>query len=109
MSFYANYIKEREGFEMVETDRGFATYRILGEEVYIRDIYVHSDFRQTGEASRIADMIAEIAKLQGCKHMAGTVCPSAKGSTESLKVLLGYGFKLFKSQDDFIIFKKELV
>jgi ribosomal protein S18 acetylase RimI-like enzyme len=107
MNLWAKYIKEREGYDSLETEHGFATYIISGEDCYIRDIYVDPDFRQTGIASDMADEITKIAKASGCKRLLGSVCPNANGVTTSMKVLLSYGFE-FLGVKDLIYFKKEI-
>ncbi len=38
--------------------------------------------------------------------MLGSVVPSAKGSADSMKVLLSYGMVPFSSTNDFVLFKK---
>ncbi len=108
-SLFAQYIKERENKEIIESDIGFATYYFVDKNCYIQDIFVKSDFRKSGEASRLADEISKIAKENGCTKLYGSVVPSAKGSTESLHVLLHYGFKLNSSINNFIAMEKELV
>jgi len=107
---YGDYIREHRGDEIVENEKGFATYRFLneGKTVYIVDIYVHPDFRNSKAASSLADTIVEAAKLQGCVELLGTVVPSAKNSTASLKVLLGYGMSLHSSSNDLIVFRKDI-
>ncbi len=109
MSLFSEYIKERGGKEIVESDKGFATYYYVNDGCYIEDIYVKEEFRKSGEASRLANEISEIAKSKGYKMLYGTVCPSANGSTSSLKVLLAYGFSLDSSMNNLIVMKKELV
>ena len=109
MSLYGDYIKEHRGDEIVETADGFATYRFLNDkQVYIVDIYVKPEARQTSAASDMADTIVLAAKLRGCTELLGTVVPSAQGSTISLKVLLGYKMTLQSSSNDLIIFKKDI-
>lgn len=108
MQQLANYFKEREGVESLITERGFATYLINGDECYIRDLYVHRDFRHQGVASGIADKISKIAKDSGCKYLTGSVMPSANGSTESAEVLIAYGFRLHSSMNNGILFRKDL-
>jgi len=114
MSFYADYIRERTTDEIIETEVGFVTYRFLTDmnleikQVYIIDIYVHPDFRQEGRASALADDVVAKAKQRGCTELLGSVVPSNKGSTASLKVLLGYGMRLKSSANDFIVFTKEI-
>jgi len=107
-SNYSLYLKERENREIFEDEKGFATYSFSEDSCYIQDIFVKEEHRKEGIASYYADKISEIAREKGCKYLTGSVCPMAHGSTESLKVLLGYGFKLESSINNFIFFKKEL-
>lgn len=112
MSMYADYLKEKTSDLIIETEQGFATYRYIEfyghQAVYIIDIYVHPDFRQTNVASAIADNIVKEARAQGCTKLIGSVVPSNKNSTTSLKVLLGYGMTLESASNDFIFFKKDI-
>lgn len=108
-SLYADYLLERTHDLILETSEGFATYRFLNEkQVYIIDIFVLPVFRKSRIASHIADEIVKIAKEKGCTELIGTVCPSAKGSNASLRVLWGYGFVLDSADKDLIIMKKEI-
>jgi predicted GNAT family acetyltransferase len=108
MSIYADYIREREGFSTIEVENGFATYRVQGEEIYLRDIYVQPSARKGGLASRMADQVAEAGREAGCSRMVGTCCPSTNGSTESMAAMLAYGFKLHSASNDLIVIVKEL-
>lgn len=110
MSMYADYLREKTDDLILETDKGFATYRYIeeGKAVYIIDIYIHPDFRQDGIAAGLADTIVEEAKRKGCTRLMGSVVPSNKGSTTSLKILLGYGMLLHSSGADFIVFRKDI-
>jgi ribosomal protein S18 acetylase RimI-like enzyme len=120
MKMYADYIKERTGRESTFSDNGFATYMFFDPKpadgpspaveggCYIEDIYVDPAFRQSGQATQMADAIVAIAQAKGYKTLYGTVAPAAKGSTASLKVLLAYGFKLWKSDQNLIWFVKDI-
>jgi ribosomal protein S18 acetylase RimI-like enzyme len=105
---YAYYLKEREEFETLEKTNGFAVYKLMGDTVYIRDIYVVPKERKSNLATEMANEIARAAKARGVKKMMGTVCPRDKNATENLKVLLAYGMKLFSSDENLICFMKEL-
>lgn len=111
-SMYAKYIEEKTTDQILETDRGFATYRYIDHEgiksVYIIDIYVLPECRQQGFASYMTEIIAKKSASDGCKQMFGTVMPSSKGSTLSLKAQLGNGFELSSSAQDAIILRKEI-
>jgi predicted GNAT family acetyltransferase len=108
LSLYGQYVIEREGMEIIETEISFVTYYFVEKECYIKDVFVKEEHRKTGEATRLGDEVAKIAKSKGCTKLYGTVCPTAKGSTESLKFLLSYGFKLDSSVANFIALVKEL-
>lgn len=109
MSTFGEYIKEREGKEIIEDERGFATYLFQENgSCYIESIYVRPDFRKTGVAAEMADKIVEIAKKRGAKELLGSVSPSTKGSTASVRVLLAYGFSLDSSANNFILFRKDI-
>ncbi len=79
-----------------------------GKTVYIVDIFVEKGARGDKIASEMADQIGKEAKAKGCMTMIGSVVPSMKNSTISLKVLLGYGMVLDSASNDFIIFRKDL-
>lgn len=107
MSLYAAYIAEKTNKSILETDIGFVTYGFPDPNtVYIEDIYIDKAHRKSKEASRLADQVADIAREKGCTKMLGSVIPSTKNSTDSIKVLIAYGMKLESSAVDFILFSK---
>jgi ribosomal protein S18 acetylase RimI-like enzyme len=108
MHHLAAYLKERENFDAIVVEHGFASFCINGEECYIKDIWVHPDFRNSHLAAGMANIIAENAEKAGCKYLTGSVMPSANNSTESVKVLLAYGFKVHSAINNGIIFRKDL-
>ncbi len=108
MQQLAKYLKERENFDSLIRDEGFAEYKINGEECYIRSIWVEKDFRKKGIASDMADDISRIAIGQGCKYLTGTVDVTANGAHESMLVLLAYGFRLHSAVNYGLFFRKSL-
>ena len=108
MSLYGDYIKAREGREIIEDEDGFATYKIFGEECYIADVYVRPESRKNLKSWKYIDQIREIAREKGCKCLTTTVVPVLEGSTFSTMAILQYGFRLHSSKENMIIFVKEL-
>lgn len=110
MSLYADYLKEITDDEIIESELGFVTYRHLPDQsaTYIIDIYVIPEARLLGKAAKFADDVSKIAKAKGFKKVIGTVVPSKKHSTESLKALVGYGMMLKSAGQDFIILEKDI-
>lgn len=108
MSLFADYIKELHNKEIIEDNRGFATYFFIEQGVYIEDIFVKPEHRHEGVASVYADQIAKIAKEKGISKMFGSVVASRHSSTSSLKVLLSYGFRLESAHNNTIIMVKDI-
>lgn len=108
-SLYGMYLEEREDKQIVETDKGFATYMLLpNKECYLQDLYVKPEYRKSGYATEMADTIVEIAKENGCKTLIGSVCSSDKNATRNMKVLLAYGMQIYKTTDIMIFLKKKI-
>ena len=108
MQHIASYFKEREGFDCLVTEEGFAAYKILGEECYIRDIFIQPDYRKRGYAAVLADTITHIAKRKGCKYLSGSVSTAVNDPTTSTKVLIAYGFKIVSAIQGGIWFRKDI-
>lgn len=108
-SHYAKYIEEKTVKSIIETDDGFVTYGFPDPNtVYIEDVYIIPERRQSHLATELADKVLSIAKERGCTRMLGSVIPSNKNSTVSLKVLIAYGMELQSSSNDFILFSRSI-
>lgn len=113
MSHYGEYIKERLGKLIIESDKGFASYYFTqhpkyGDVVYVEDIFVAREFRRTKAGTEMADFICDAAKGRGVKVLLGSVNPLANGSTESMKALFAYGMKLDCIHNDLVYLVKDL-
>lgn len=107
-SLYGKYIKELSDKEIIEDERGFATFNFIDDGCYVQDIYVDKEYRNSGVATEMLDKITIIAKEKGCKKLIGTTIPSLKDSTSSLKAAFSYGFKLDSSRQNLIVYIKDL-
>lgn len=113
MSLYAEYIKEREGKDIIEDEKGFATYLYtpIRNEIYIVDVYVRPEYRRQGVARDYVDTIINIAKEKNCEYLITSVDlrnPDWKSSTTGL---LNTGWKFYANDPMdqlFKFFKKEL-
>lgn len=110
MSLYADYLAEMGDDKIIESPSGWITYRYLneGRSVYILDVYVVPEERRKGGATSLADLVVEEAKSKGCSELLGTIKPSYKGSTISMKLQLAYGFSLFSALNDAIVLRKDI-
>jgi hypothetical protein len=111
LSLFGQYIREREGKLIVESEVGFATYMFWPDQkaCYIEDIFVLPEFRRSHQASLFADQIAIEAKNAGMQWLVGSVKATLPSSTASVKVLLGYGMQVDSAENGVIWFKKEIV
>jgi GNAT superfamily N-acetyltransferase len=108
MTLYAAFIKERENFDSVEEEYGFATYQIRGNLVYLRDVYVIPKERQKGYASLLSDRVAEISKKQGCPKNFTTVACLDPNEGLNIQIVTLYGFKFTQTNGQLSYFEKEL-
>ena len=105
---YLDYILEREGKLSIKSDKGFIVYGIYNQIVFVHDFYVMPEHRMSGEGFRLADMVVEVGRKNGCKVLQGHVIPSSKGSTEAMKVQLAYGMRIESAFNDCIVMSKEI-
>lgn len=108
LSLYAEYIKERQGSDILETKYGFATFNLLGQECYVQDVYVVPEYRKSGVCKALIENIEVIANTNKCQYLTTSVSPVAKNSTDSIKICLRLGFQLFRSDSSLIYFMKRL-
>lgn len=107
-SLFARYKKERENAIVVEDEFGFASAKVVEDGLYIDEIYVIPEKRKEGIASKYADRLEEVAVELDYKKLYGSVCIDANKATDSLKVLLAYGFSLHHLSDNMIYLYKEI-
>lgn len=108
-SLYAQYIKEREGKEIIESDEGFATYQFFDNgECYLQDLYVIPEKRKSGLATDMADQVVRKAIEKGCDTLLGSVCVDANDPTRNMKVFLAYGMQVSKIVGNMIFLRKKI-
>jgi ribosomal protein S18 acetylase RimI-like enzyme len=110
MSLYGNYIKEREDKDIVESDKGFATFLVLNNgECYLQDLYVVPEYRKSGLAIDMTNEVVRIAKERGCNRLVGSVCVDDKFATHNMRIFLKYGMEIYKNSGTIIFLKKEIL
>lgn len=108
MSLYANYLKERQELECIETADGFISYKISKPECFINDTYVRPERRKNNIARELCDMVTTVAKKAGCEYLTLSVCPSSNGAHVSMLAALSYDMKLYKADKDLVYFIKRI-
>ena len=108
MSLFAEYKAEREGITVLETDGGFATFKVLDTRIYLQDIFVSKDKRRDGIATALTDQVVAIGISRGCRILLGTIDVRAAGATESMQASLNYGMRLLKVDGNVIWLEKDI-
>jgi ribosomal protein S18 acetylase RimI-like enzyme len=93
-NLYAEYLKEKSDIEYLQfEDKAFCTYIEQVECLYLIDIYVKPEYRKSKVASKLADVVVEIARAKGKKFILGAVEKDSKAEATNQKVLESYGFR----------------
>ena len=108
MSLYADYLKELWGKEAIEREYGFVTYLINGSECFTDTLYIRPEERRKGHCHKLLDEVTDIAKKRGCTHMTSMTSQAVEGWRGRATVILKYGFKIHKLDNEKIYFVKEL-
>lgn len=108
MSPFAEYNKERFGFETIEREGGFIVYDIKPPNASIEDFYVPGNKRGTRLAKSLADEVFVNARERGCTIMWAKVTPGVNGAEHAMRTNLHYGFKLVCTNGTDVILNKEI-
>lgn len=102
-TLYCDYIKEREGFDLMETTQYFVTYKVRNNELFIGHMYVDPNYRQSGFAREMTRKLVSKAKEYGCQAVVGTVDLRAGDPNNTLMAALNIGFKIYQANNDVIV------
>lgn len=105
---YVQYVEEREGACFIEHKHGFLIYKVAPDHVYLQDIFVVKEERNSGLAKRLFWEFVGTMRSYGYTKIIGSVVPSAPGSTLMLKSMQELGFNLLSSSQDMIYLVKEI-
>jgi len=89
---YARYIKEREGFEILETQFSFVCYKIKNNECFISHCYTSNDHRKSRSMSRLLFDLMDIAQNRGCDRITASIDLRDSNASLTLLAALKFGF-----------------
>lgn len=108
MSLYAEYIKEREGKEYVETEFGFFVYEIYKPYIYLSDVYIKPEMRKLGKCKEVVELVRQIGIENNCDKILTTYCIDDPNKERSRKVIELCGFTYLKTNNTMIWFEKDI-
>lgn len=108
MKLYADYLKEREGMNLIVSEAGFISYCVLDSQLFIGDLYVDQAARRSGEGKALIKEVEKIALESGCSFIFGIVRMTALQANEVLKIFLLNGAEVFKVEGQNIFVRREI-
>lgn len=107
-SLYEKYMHERQGAFVLRKPDAFITYKILGPECFIVDMFIEKESRSTGRFKQYLDELSEIALGKSCQIITANIHLADPGANHSLRSALKYGFKVSQSGANVLLISKEL-
>lgn len=107
-SLYSQYVKEREGLEVLENSKSFAVYCVHRDNMFIKDFFVKKEFRQQGIGSDLLKKLFKIALDSDLKSVICQVDLKANGANHSLCKLLNRGFEVFNAEMGVLTLRRKL-
>jgi N-acetylglutamate synthase-like GNAT family acetyltransferase len=107
---YRDYVKEKESLETLQTDVGFAAYRIcpITKIMDIGDFYIKPECRTGLESTRLFNKVKEVAKDKGVNRITCCVVTTHQNPEQSLYVVVRHKFKISHVHDGVIYFYQNI-
>lgn len=97
MSLWSSYLNECGLIEIIEEDHGFIMFYAEGECLFINDMYVIPEKRQSGYGTSLVERAIAWGRDQGCTYVTTTIHSRSKCASEALKGALAIGFRVATS------------
>ena len=101
---YAEYIKERENLELIQSEYGFISYRFEKDHLFIANIFVTKDKRKSGEAKKLVE---ELYTINNKNKIICAVCTEANNWQESKRFIEYMGYRELYREYTLIFMIKE--
>ena len=108
MDKYEQYIKERSGLSLYEDNDGFFTYQIQDNNMFIQDLFVAKQARNSGVGRRYSETIDKIANENDCRTITCNICVRANNYMDSFNFIKKMGYQVFKNEYTLVYLIKEL-
>jgi GNAT superfamily N-acetyltransferase len=107
-SLYWEYIKEREGLEVLQVEDGFILYAKLDKQWYITDFFVRPEARNKGVGQYLWHTFCAMAKEAGASSVAGTLRKNMPFLQDNLSKFVAKGGVVIVSEteNDIDLFKE---
>lgn len=104
---YAKYLAEKEGKLTLElAEKGFVTYKVVGEICHVCILFVAVKHRRGDVARELMSALKKVVQYQ-CKAFTAAVCTKQQNTSETLRVVLQYGFEVVDAKDGDVLLYKD--
>ena len=107
MSLYAQCMKERYGYEVIETEFGFITYRIDGTNCTSTEIFVRKECRGI-LWKQLWNELVERCRSLGVTKIFGFIDTQKEDPSSRLVAYVRYGAKVVEAKDNVIVLEWEI-
>lgn len=107
-SLYSLYLQEKEGKDTLEIpETGFITYKIINRVCHICIIYVTPLKRNAKNARDLVKAVIE-KHGKGCESLTAVCNTSQMNTSNTMKILLHFGFEIIGTEGNDILLYKDL-
>ncbi len=104
---YTMYLQEKEGKQTLEIkDKGFVTYKIVGEVCHVCILFVDRNYRRGAVARDLMNTLKYMVKGT-CRAFTASVNTRQYDTSNTLKIILQYGFEVVDAKDGDILLYKD--
>lgn len=107
-TLFAKYLSEREGKQIIEDERGFIVYKIVGEECYLAEGFVSEEARGSSAASDLFRHLLAAAQAEGCKAITANIHLIDPGAMRTLAAALKRGFRVASANNNVLLIIREV-
>jgi len=105
------YIAEEFDRKVIKSQHGFVSYKIIGKEFLIGDMFVERMKRSEGLGQELGRICEDLARDSGCSYLSCNVYVDEtrpEFTTRKVRIFIDYGFKVLRISGSQIIMIKEL-
>jgi GNAT superfamily N-acetyltransferase len=107
-SLYAKYLEERQDAEVFEDKKGFVTFKKENDYIYLIDMYILPEYRESGICKTYVNKLEELAKDLKLNKIVTSLYPKIKNSNRNLNIILKCGFEVISCDTEMIYFIKNI-
>ena len=108
MSLFAEYMRERENAETIETEQGFICFKFEDDNCIITDIFIAPEFRNGQVGRDFGKQVEEKAKEKGLDCIYCYADKNALNFNDSVNFILKNGYTIQNVNFNLVYFKKEI-